>query len=447
MSTTTTTTPKLRRTLSLWDLILYGIIVIQPVAPMSVFGVLSDRGHGHVVTTILIAMVAMLFTAISYGRMARAYPSAGSAYTYVGQELHSSLGYATGWSMLMDYVLNPVICTIWCAKAAQNIWPLPYVLWAAFFAALFTMMNLRRIRATARINAILTAVMSVVIVAMLVCTVRYVMGLPNLNAAFFTRPFYDPQTFTFQRNATGTSLAVLTYIGFDGISTLSEEVRNPRRNILIATVLICLIIGVLSAVEVYAAQLVQPATQRFSEQDVESAYAYVAGRAGGLWLFHAINLTLIVATIGSGAGAQLSGARLLYGMGRDNAIPKRLFGALDPRKNIPENNVILIGAISFGAALLITYETGAALLNFGALIGVMGVNISAFVHYFVRSKEKQMTHQFPPLLGFVICLGIWLSLQTPAKIVGGIWLAFGIVYGAWKTQGFRRSIQFEAPAE
>src|ERR1700716_1538747 len=128
-----TNVPRLRRSLTLWDLILYGVIVIQPVAPMSVFGILSDRGHGHVVTTILIAMFAMLFTAISYGRMARAYPSAGSAYTYVGQEIHPALGYATGWSMLMDYVLKPVICTIWCAKAAQNILPVPYWLWAAFF--------------------------------------------------------------------------------------------------------------------------------------------------------------------------------------------------------------------------------------------------------------------------------------------------------------------------
>src|SRR5207244_4721402 len=181
----------LKRALGLRDLLLYGIIIVQPTAPMPSFGVVSAEARGHVVTAILFAMVAMLFTAISYGRMARAYPSAGSAYTYVGQELHSALGYATGWSMLMDYVLNPVICTIWCTKAAQNIWPLPYVLWAAFFATLFTIMNLRRIRATARINAILTAAMSVVIVAMLVCTVRYVMGLPNLNLGFFTRPFYD----------------------------------------------------------------------------------------------------------------------------------------------------------------------------------------------------------------------------------------------------------------
>src|SRR5450759_2440728 len=125
---------RLRRSLTLWDLILYGIIVIQPVAPMSVFGVLSDRGHGHVVTTILIGMVAMLFTAISYGRMARAYPSAGSAYTYVGRELHPALGYLTGWAMIFDYVLNPIICVIWCSKAAMNFLPeVPFAVWAVFF--------------------------------------------------------------------------------------------------------------------------------------------------------------------------------------------------------------------------------------------------------------------------------------------------------------------------
>src|SRR5256714_1626970 len=126
-SGTTVGTPRLRRSLTLWDLILYGVIVIQPVAPMSVFGVLSDRGRGHVVTTLLIAMVAMLFTAVSYGRMARAYPSAGSAFTYVGQEINPALGYVTGWSMVMDYMLNPMICTIWVSQQAHVVAPgVPY---------------------------------------------------------------------------------------------------------------------------------------------------------------------------------------------------------------------------------------------------------------------------------------------------------------------------------
>src|SRR5215469_1037584 len=147
-----TSSPRLRRALTLWDLILYGVIVIQPVAPMSVFGVLSERGRGHVVTTILIAMVAMLFTAVSYGRMARAYPSAGSAFTYVGQELNPTAGYVTGWSMAMDYMLNPMICTVWCSQQAHVFAPgVPYSAWAVFFALVFTLLNIQGVKTSARI--------------------------------------------------------------------------------------------------------------------------------------------------------------------------------------------------------------------------------------------------------------------------------------------------------
>src|SRR6202795_2766905 len=148
--------PSLRRTLTLWDLILYGVIVIQPVAPMSVFGVLSNRRRGHVVTTILIAMVAMLFTAISYGRMARAYPSAGSAFTYVGQEINPALGYVTGWSMVMDYLLNPMICIIWISQQAHVFAPgVSYGAWAVFFAGVFTFMNIQGVKTSARVNTLL----------------------------------------------------------------------------------------------------------------------------------------------------------------------------------------------------------------------------------------------------------------------------------------------------
>src|SRR6201993_2112401 len=149
-TTVTSSAPRLRRTLTLWDLILYGVIVIQPVAPLSVFGVLYVQGRGHVVTTILIAMVAMLFTAISYGRMARAYPSAGSAFTYVGQEIHPALGYVTGWSMVMDYILNPMICIIWLSEQAHVFAPaIPYAAWAVFFALVFTALNVQGVKTSA----------------------------------------------------------------------------------------------------------------------------------------------------------------------------------------------------------------------------------------------------------------------------------------------------------
>ena len=451
---TASTTLRLRRTLTLWDLVLYGVIVIQPVAPMSVFGVLSQRGHGHVVTTILIAMVAMLFTAISYGRMARAYPSAGSAFTYVGQEINPALGYVTGWSMVMDYMLNPMICIIWISQQAHVFAPgIPYGGWAIFFALVFTGLNIQGIKTSARMNAALAASMGVVIAIFFVAAARCVFGNSHDDASFFTRPFYDPQTWNAKAVLGGTSVAVLTYIGFDGISTLSEEAENPRRNILLATVLTCLVIGILSALEVYAAQLVWPASHPYP--NVDTAFTFVAGRA---WqpLFAVVGFTLVVANFGSGMGAQLGAARLLYGMGRGNALPKSFFGAVDPKRHVPRNNVVFVGALALAGAFLLPavageatgYELGANLLNFGALIAFMGVNAAAFVRYYLREEKKKLVNLIPPILGFVICFLLWWNLSTKARVFGALWMILGIAFGAWKTHGFRSDlVDFELPRE
>ena len=253
--------PGLKRSLGLFALIIYGIILIQPTAPMPLFGAAAVAGKGHVVTAILIGMVAMLFTAISYGRMANAYPSAGSAYAYVSREIHPALGYFVGWSIIFDYVMNPIICVIWIAAAANNFVPeiSPY-LSIILFAALFTGMNLRGIEASARTNTIIAVGLGVIIVLFLGAAVRYIFLNPPDGFGGWTRPFYDPQTFSFPTISNGAALAVLTYIGFDGISTLSEEAHYPRRNILLATVLVCLIIGTLASIQVYAAQLIWPGT-------------------------------------------------------------------------------------------------------------------------------------------------------------------------------------------
>ena len=455
-STGTTSSPalRLRRSLTLWDLILYGIIVIQPTAPMPAYGVFSNAGGGHVVTSILIAMVAMVFTAMSYGRMARVYPSAGSAYTYVGRELHPSLGYVTGWSMTMDYILNPLICTIWSAKAMADLLngtryqiPYPGLLWPVFFAVLFTLLNLRGVQTSARINQILCAIMGAVIVAYFWYTIRYIFHLPQFPEAYFLRPFYNPETFTVSRVFHGTSVAVLTYIGFDGISTLSEEVENPKRNIFLATVLVCVITGFLAAAEVYGAQLLS-SQYMFSAAEVENAFSHVAAIAGGPLLTKVISLTLLVATIGSGMGSQLGAARLLYGMGRSDAIPKKFFGAIHPRTRIPANNVIFVGVIALIGAFLITYDVGAELLNFGALIAFMGVNIASLTHYYIRGEDRSLWQLFPPVLGFLICFFIWIHLSKMAMIAGSIWMIAGIAYGAWKTRGFQAElVNFDVPPE
>ncbi len=216
----------------------------------------------------------------------------------------------------------------------------------------------------------------------------------------------------------GTSLAVLTYIGFDGISTLSEEVHNPKRNILLATVLVCVITGILASAEVYSAQLLRPG-YGYSAAEAERAFAHVAAIAGGAAISFAITITLLIATIGSGMGAQLGAARLLYGMGRSNAIPKSFFGAIDPRTRIPRNNVIVVGVVALvGAYIIRDYDRAAELLNYGALIAFMGVNIASLTHYFIRGANRSLSNLLVPLFGFLICGALWLHLSKMALIAG-----------------------------
>jgi putrescine importer len=428
--------PALRRTLRLWDLLLYGIIVIQPTAPMPLFGVLTVQARGHAVTVILLAMIAMLFTAISYGRMAQVYPSAGSAFVYVSKEINPGLGFITGWSMAMDYILNPMINLIWCSHAAMNFAPqVPYPVWVIFFFFLFTGLNLRGIKTSARINEGLAIIMGIVIAIFFIAAARYIFSHPHDGTSFFTLPFYDPHTFKMSYILGGTSLAVLTYIGFDGISTLSEEVENPKRNILLATVLTCFVVGILSAAEIYIAQLVWPTGQAFPE--VDTAFVQVANRVGGSWFFITMNLTLMIACIGSGMAAQLGAARLLFSMGRSNALPRSFFGAVDAKYRIPRNNVVFVGLIALVGAFLFDYSLGAEMLNFGALIAFIGVNAACFLHYFVRSKNRSIWGLLSPLLGGSICFVLWLNLSRMAFIVGTVWIVAGTCYGAWRTRGFR----------
>jgi putrescine importer len=418
----------LRRTLKLRHLILYGIIIIQPTAPMSIYGVVSNAARGHVVTTILIAMVAMLFTAVSYGRMARVYPSAGSAYTYVGKEIHPLAGYVVGWSMLMDYMLNPIICAIWCSAAAQNILPqIPYAAWAVAFVLVFTGLNLRGVQTSSKVNAMLALGMSIVVVVFIAYAIRYIALVARPVGGQWLLPFYDPTTFAPGLLFHGASIAVLTYIGFDGISTMSEEVENPRRNILLATVITCFAIGVLSAIEVYLAQLVWPARIPFPASMVDTAYVQVALRVGGKFLFQLLNATLLIANMGSGIAAQFGAARLLYGMGRTDALPKRFFGVLNPKTRIPRNNVLLLGAITLAGTFLLTFEKGAELLNFGAFIAFIGVNAAALIHYKFRSQEKVAFAALSPLCGLAVCTFIWLNLNLDAKLLGAAWVGVGLL--------------------
>jgi amino acid transporter len=192
---------------------------------------------------------------------------------------------------------------------------------------------------------------------------------------------------------------------------------------------------VFSGLQIYAGQLVWPYGKPFP--DIDTAYVYVAGKAGGTALLQLVNFTLLVAGVGSGLGAQLAASRLLYGMGRDDAIPKKFFGVLDERTRTPRNNVLFTGVLALVGSYLLSYQLGAEMMNFGAFIAFIGVNLAALVHYSVRGRDYRLVSWLPPVAGSMICFYIWLHLRWPAMVLGTVWLAAGVLYGARKKTEFR----------
>jgi putrescine importer len=444
---------KLRRVLTLGDLIVYGIVLIQPVAALPLFGHANNISRGHAVATIFIAMIAMVLTAVSYGRMARLYPAAGSAYTYVGRALNPHLGFIAGWCMFMDYLLIPILCVIYTSVTAHHLLPfIPYPLWILVFSGGFTLLNLNGIKVASRANWMMMIVMSVVVFWFMAAAVRYALSVYGLGGLFTFKPFYNPLTFSWPAIGSGTALAALTYIGFDGLTTLSEEVENPRRNVLLAAVLVCLITGLWSGAQVYLAQVSWPEWDSFTRgiageaartNALDTAIMAVAKRVGGVGLDAALSLVLLVGSVGSGVTGQIGAARLLYSMGRDQVLPRRFFAHLDKKHAGPTWNILLVGVLAFLGASALNYEESARLINFGAFLAFIGVNLASIREYFFRAPKtvKSFFLNFlPPALGAVVCLLIWKSLPLKTFLIGGIWMAAGICYLAFRSSGFRKEM-------
>ena len=439
--------PKLQRVLGLSDLLFYGLVLLQPVGVIGLFGVATRMSHGHMATSVLIAMVAMMITAVSYGRMAALYPSAGSAYTYVGRGLNPHLGFLAGWAMLMDYLIIPIVNVIYGALSAGRLlpavpylgWPLPYWVWVLIIGLGMTLLNVRGIRATARANQVLMAAMVVVAVAFVVAAVRYLFQTAGWSGLVSLAPFYNPATFNFRDVCTATSFAAAAYVGFDGITTLAEDAINPKRTVPLATVLVCLVTGLTAILLAYLAQRVAPNNERFT--DVETMFMDIAHMVGGSWLLNAIAVVMAVTCFGSGLTSQVGAARLLYGMGRDNVLPRAVFGRLD-RHNSPTLNIWLIGAAALAGAFVLNYERATELVNFGAFLAFMGVNAAAIRMYWFNPppdyRRQWLTDLVVPALAFAFCFWIWWSLPKPAQIAGGIWFVVGVLYAAIQTRGFRR---------
>jgi len=432
--------PQLKRVLGLWDLIYYGVILTSPIAAVPLFGEAQVLSHGHSVATMLLAMVAMSVTAVSFGRMAFVYPSAGSVYTYVSRGLNPHLGFVVGWAMFLEYLFQPVQNALYAVLAIQRMAPkIPFAVLALLTVGFITLMTVQGIKFTARTNEILLGFMVLVTTVFLVQAFRYIVLHEQFAGLFSMKPVYNPATFNLRGLAAGTSLAALVFIGFDGVSILAEEVKNPKRNVLLATVLVVVFTGLFSGLQVYLAQRVWP--DYTTIQNPETAFMDVARQASGPLLFAAYGVMLLVSSIACGLAGHVGAARLLYSMGRDNVLPKKIFGHLSPSKANPTYNIWIVGGLAYVAVLTIPWELAAEVVTFGALIAFMGVNLSALKHFWflpeARGKRNFFVDAFVPGFGLVFCFVLLLSLQTWTKWAGLVWLVIGIAYVAYTTKGFR----------
>ena len=431
--------PTLRRILSRRDLILYGLVILTPTAPFPVYGIVQQTSNGHAALSYLVAMVAMLFTAASYGKMSSVFPSAGSTYTYTERGLNPHLGFLAGWAMILDYFLIPLLSVIYAALTANRMLPsVPYVVWAILFTVLITMINVRGIGVTAKAGNVLMLLMTVCAVLFVALAVRWIM-LHRPEGLIEPHVFYDPATFSLRPLMLGAAIASISYIGFYAISTLAEDTIHPERDISSATVLVCIIQTVFCVAIVYLAALVWPDFKSYPES--ETVILDIGARAGVPWMMGFITFILLVAGLASALTGQAGASRLLLGMGRSGVISKRVFATVDPKYSTPTRSIYLMGVVSLLGSILIRFQLAVELLNFGAFIGFIFVNLSVIRHFYFVERRRTgfdlLTNLVFPVLGAAVCTYIWLNLSWKAQIAGFGWLAIGLVYLAFITKGFR----------
>jgi amino acid transporter len=347
--------------------------------------------------------------------------------------------------MLLDYLLLPLVNGIWVAVAIHSRYlpRVPYALAMLLVVIFMTAPNLRGIKTSAYADKILLAAMCTVAVAFILLAVRFLFHNQGWGGLFSTVPLYNPKTFNAHTVWISTSYAALTYIGFDGLTTLTEDVENPKRNVLLAIVLVCLFTGIFGGFLTYLGQRVWPDWHTLP--NLETAFMDVCGRVGGPSLFHAMGFTILLAELGGGLAGVVGAARLLFGMGRDNVLPRKIFAHLSPGTSTPAYNILIVGAIAFIGALALqhignAFEHAGELLNFGAFFAFMNVNLAAFWQFaFVRPHKRMIrtiADSLLSLFGAAFCGVIWWNLDSIAKIVGSIWFLIGGIYLAVSTRGF-----------
>jgi amino acid transporter len=433
---------QLRRVLATGDLIIYGLIFMVPIAPFSVYGFVWDDAKGMVPLAYLVGLVGMVFTAMSYAAMSRAFPMAGSVYSYAQRGLSEIAGFFSGWLILLDYILVPALLYLFSAIALQPMLPqVPEWMWLLGFVSFNAAVNLIGIEFTARANRYMLAIELVVLALFVVLGLMALYG--GHGAGRLTvKPVYDPSVFSLATVAGATSIAVLSFLGFDGISTLSEENRGNQNAVGHATLLSLLLVGALFLLQTWIATDLARGMQ-FSSPG--TAFYDIVRLAGGVWLERVTLIAVVLANIANAMAAQAATSRILFAMARDRKLPAVL-ARIHPRFQTPYISTLVVALVSVLVGVFFSSRVDdlTRIVNFGALTAFLLLHLSVINHYFIRGRSgRWLAHLASPLLGFLVIAYVLYEMDNSAKIMGACWIAIGVIYYPLLTYLLKRPVAIE----
>lgn len=433
---------ELRRGMGLWDVVLYGVLFMVIIAPHSIWGLVQQQGLGMSTLVYLVGFVAIGFTALSYVRMSRRFPIAGSVYSYVQRGLNPHAGFMSGWLILLDYCITPALLYTMVANWGTMLVPnSPWWLWIIVFIVFNTFVNIRGVSLTRGIDFVIFAVEIIAVIAFVALGCNFIMGGGGAGE-FNMDPVWQPEKVTFNFLAAGISIAALNFLGFDGISTLAEETEHPEKNIGRGILIALGIIIVCFAVQTYIASLIQPDWASWSEEHANNAFFYGCQLIGGN-IFMNIMLVINIVAVGIAniMNAQLAASRLLYSMGRDKVIPS-IFGKVHPKYKTPWVGSLFIGAVALVLVAVLGMADLATLVNFGALASFIMLNFSVFWFFFIKEGKRKtfgdwVKYLICPWIGIIILAYVFTGFQPITYIMGITWFVIGFIILVVKSKGFK----------
>ncbi|MFP3668036.1 APC family permease [Priestia sp. SIMBA_032] len=443
--------PELKRSLNIRYVILFGLSFMAPVTVFSTYGIAINQTHGMIPTAYIIALIVMLFTSYSYAKMVQVYPSSGSAYTFVQKGINSHLGFLVGWVILLDYLFSPMISALLFGVMVNAYFPgIPIVVCIISFIIVVTAINILGIKVAANVNTFLVLFQVLFIIVFCLFCINGLISGKGTGELFTKDPFFSPDV-NFNNLISIVPLLCFSFLGFDAVTTLAEETKKPKQTLPRAIYATTLIGGLLFIISTYFAQSIFQNSNTFKNPD--TAIVEIMIYTGGNFLNSLFISVVVIASTASAIASGGSGARILYAMGRDSVLPKKIFGYISPRFQTPIYNILIISCIAMSAVFL-DIATATSFINFGALFAFTFVNFSVIVHYFVKNKQVSfrsiVLNLLIPLTGTGITILFITRLNIHSLVLGITWLVVGFIYLLYLTKMFKKrppELNFEEPKE